>query len=105
MKCANLCRGAASFWMRRSKSPLFVFRAFGTCTPALTSRVQLSCAHVVQAAVMEGQLVMLDNVARPHAELGATPRTQAAVYLGFAVFIVGWIMQAVVVFGVPYTPA
>jgi len=31
-------------------------------------------------------------------------RTQAAVYLGFVVFIVGWIMQAVVVFGVPYTP-
>lgn len=25
-------------------------------------------------------------------------------YLGFIVFIVGWIMQTVVLFGVPYTP-
>jgi len=25
-------------------------------------------------------------------------------YLGFVIFIVGWIMQAVVVFGVPYDP-
>ncbi|KAF5833390.1 ABC-2 family transporter protein-domain-containing protein, partial [Dunaliella salina] len=31
-------------------------------------------------------------------------KTQAAVYLGFVIFIVGWIMQAVVVFGVPYSP-
>ncbi|GFR51512.1 hypothetical protein Agub_g13927, partial [Astrephomene gubernaculifera] len=31
-------------------------------------------------------------------------RTQVAVYLGFTVFIVGWIMQTVVLFGVPYSP-
>ncbi|PNW72975.1 hypothetical protein CHLRE_14g613950v5 [Chlamydomonas reinhardtii] len=31
-------------------------------------------------------------------------RTQVAVYLGFTIFIVGWIMQTVVLFGVPYTP-
>lgn len=31
-------------------------------------------------------------------------RTQVAVYLGFLVFIVGWIMQTVVIFGVPYSP-
>ncbi|EFJ52653.1 hypothetical protein VOLCADRAFT_85850 [Volvox carteri f. nagariensis] len=31
-------------------------------------------------------------------------RTQVAVYLGFTIFIVGWIMQAVVLFGVPYSP-
>ncbi|KXZ51812.1 hypothetical protein GPECTOR_11g253 [Gonium pectorale] len=31
-------------------------------------------------------------------------RTQVAVYLGFTIFIVGWIMQTVVLFGVPYSP-
>eukprot|EP00197_Chlamydomonas_leiostraca_P014447 CAMPEP_0202859992 /NCGR_PEP_ID=MMETSP1391-20130828/1884_1 /ASSEMBLY_ACC=CAM_ASM_000867 /TAXON_ID=1034604 /ORGANISM="Chlamydomonas leiostraca, Strain SAG 11-49" /LENGTH=1190 /DNA_ID=CAMNT_0049539111 /DNA_START=105 /DNA_END=3677 /DNA_ORIENTATION=- len=31
-------------------------------------------------------------------------RTQTAVYLGFVIFIVGWVMQTVVIFGVPYTP-
>lgn len=31
-------------------------------------------------------------------------RTQSAVYLGFVIFIVGWVMQTVVIFGVPYTP-
>ncbi|GLC34108.1 hypothetical protein PLESTB_000838300 [Pleodorina starrii] len=31
-------------------------------------------------------------------------RTQVAVYLGFTIFIVGWIMQAVVLFNVPYSP-
>ena len=31
-------------------------------------------------------------------------KTQVAVYVGFCVFIVGWIMQIVVIFGVPYTP-
>lgn len=31
-------------------------------------------------------------------------RTQTAVYLGFLIFIIGWIMQTVVIFGVPYTP-
>ena len=32
-------------------------------------------------------------------------RTAIAVYIGFAVFLVGWIMQTVVAFGVPYTPS
>jgi hypothetical protein len=32
-------------------------------------------------------------------------KTAVAVYIGFAVFIVGWIMQTVVAFGVPYTPS
>ncbi|GLI66002.1 hypothetical protein VaNZ11_009613 [Volvox africanus] len=31
-------------------------------------------------------------------------RTQVAVYVGFSVFIVGWIMQAVVLSDVPYSP-
>ncbi|MEW5309052.1 MAG: hypothetical protein WDW38_000964 [Sanguina aurantia] len=32
-------------------------------------------------------------------------KTQIAVYLGFVVFIVGWVMQTVVAFGVPYSPS
>lgn len=31
-------------------------------------------------------------------------RAQVAVYLGFMIFIIGWIMQIVVLFGVPYSP-
>ncbi|GAX81954.1 hypothetical protein CEUSTIGMA_g9382.t1 [Chlamydomonas eustigma] len=31
-------------------------------------------------------------------------KTQIAVYIGFGIFLVGWIMQTVVIFGVPYTP-
>jgi len=31
-------------------------------------------------------------------------KTTIAVYVGFAVFLIGWIMQTVVIFGVPYTP-
>lgn len=30
---------------------------------------------------------------------------QIAVYLGFVVFIIGWVMQTVVAFGVPYSPS
>jgi hypothetical protein len=35
---------------------------------------------------------------------GTPPEPQVAVYLGFTIFIVGWIMQTVVLFGVPYSP-
>eukprot|EP00798_Chlamydomonas_sp_ICE-L_P014423 gene14423-20429_t len=31
-------------------------------------------------------------------------KTQIAVYIGFVIFIVGWIMQVVVVFGIPFVP-
>ncbi|GAX72794.1 hypothetical protein CEUSTIGMA_g249.t1 [Chlamydomonas eustigma] len=31
-------------------------------------------------------------------------KTQIAVYIGFGIFLIGWIMQTVVIFGVPYTP-
>jgi len=27
------------------------------------------------------------------------------VYIGFSIFLLGWIMQTVVIFGVPYTPS
>ena len=29
---------------------------------------------------------------------------QISVYIGFSIFLLGWIMQTVVIFGVPYTP-
>ncbi|KAL6751513.1 hypothetical protein V8C86DRAFT_2775895 [Haematococcus lacustris] len=31
-------------------------------------------------------------------------KVQSAVYLGFLIFIIGWIMQVVVLFGLPYSP-
>ena len=31
--------------------------------------------------------------------------SQIGVYIGFAIFLLGWIMQTVVIFGVPYTPS
>ncbi|KAG1680746.1 hypothetical protein FOA52_008079 [Chlamydomonas sp. UWO 241] len=31
-------------------------------------------------------------------------KSQVSVYIGFAIFMIGWIMQVVVTFGVPYTP-
>jgi hypothetical protein len=28
-----------------------------------------------------------------------------AVYMGFSIFLVGWIMQTTVIFGIPYSPS
>ena len=41
----------------------------------------------------------------PYPSYPSPPLLQIAVYIGFAIFLLGWIMQTVVIFGVPYTPA
>ena len=47
----------------------------------------------------------IDFIRKQTISLFALFRFQIAVYIGFAIFLLGWIMQTVVIFGVPYTPS
>jgi hypothetical protein len=84
--------------------PLFLLFPLLVMLPCLNAM----CCHVLACWVqppkpLSNQLLPTNPRARLRG-LAVVCRGSSAVSMGFVIFILGWIVQTVVVFGYPYTP-